>query len=123
MDKRRVVSGKQEPAKNRLTRSMRQNMTVAEQALWEAIRGNRCCRLHFRRQQVIDGFIVDFYCHRAGIVIEVDGTSHLERERYDAQREGVLRTRGLRILRFTNEQVIDDLNAVLQDIARDSEHS
>jgi hypothetical protein len=54
-------------------RQLRRSMTVAEQILWERLRSNRLQKMHFRRQQVIRGFIVDFYCHASRLVIEVDG--------------------------------------------------
>jgi very-short-patch-repair endonuclease len=59
--------------------------------------------VHFRRQQVIAGFIVDFYCHIAGLVVEVDGDIHDLQQEEDARREKVLREMGLRIVRFRNE--------------------
>ena len=70
-------------------------MTPAEKILWQELRANKL-GVHFRRQQVIAGFIVDFYCHKAGLVIEVDGDIHdLQREE-DARWEKVLSEMGLR---------------------------
>jgi very-short-patch-repair endonuclease len=56
------------------SRQLRREMTPAEKILWQELRGNKL-GVHFRRQQVIAGFIVDFYCHKAGLVIELDGVS------------------------------------------------
>ena len=59
-----------------LARAMRANMTPTETVLWGCLRGNRLAGLKFRRQQIIDGFIADFYCHAAALVVEVDGPIH-----------------------------------------------
>jgi very-short-patch-repair endonuclease len=96
---------------------MRLNMTEAEQALWQRIKGHKVAGLNFRRQQVIDGFIVDFYCHRARLAIEVDGAVHGNQEEHDRQRDAVLGTRGITVLRFTNDQVFREIHAVLSKIA------
>jgi very-short-patch-repair endonuclease len=73
--------------------------------------------LHFRRQQIIDGFIADFYCHAARLVIEVDGEIHQQQAEYDAERDRVLLAPGLRLLRIKNEEVRQNLNSVLMRIA------
>jgi very-short-patch-repair endonuclease len=77
-----------------------------------------CGVLHFQRQQIIDRFIVDFYCHKAALVVEVDGGIHLEQYAYDRERELFLKDIGLRVLRFTNMDVehnlVDVLHAILQ---------
>jgi very-short-patch-repair endonuclease len=72
--------------------------------------------VHFRRQQVISGFIVDFYCHKAALVIEVDGDIHDLQQEEDARREKVLREMGLRVVRFGNEEVMKNLSAVVGKI-------
>lgn len=108
----RVRSVKVERAKQ-----LRQRMTTAEQALWEGVRANRLAGLHIRRQQVIAGFIVDFYCHAARVVIELDGAVHRDTGDYDAARDELLTARGLLILRFTNDQVMTARAAVLAQIA------
>ncbi|MCD6334861.1 MAG: DUF559 domain-containing protein, partial [Candidatus Latescibacteria bacterium] len=71
----------------------------------------------FRRQQIIDGFIVDFYCHPAGLVVEVDGEIHKQQAAYDAERDRILSARGLRIVRIGNEEVNRDISGVLTRIA------
>ena len=95
---------------------MRQNMTPSERRLWSELRTNRLDGWHFRRQQIIDGFIVDFYCHRAGLIIEVDGPIHDSQQDMDAEREAVFLNRGLKIIRFTNDQVMNEMPSVLEDI-------
>ena len=72
--------------------------------------------VHFRRQQVIAGFIVDFYCHKVALVIEVDGDIHDLQQEEDARREKVLSELGLRIVRFGNEEVERDLACVLRKV-------
>jgi very-short-patch-repair endonuclease len=71
--------------------------------------------LHFRRQQVIAGFIVGFYCASARLVVEIDGAAHDETTDYDANRDGVLRQLGIRTLRISNESVNSDLHSVLRN--------
>jgi very-short-patch-repair endonuclease len=71
---------------------------------------------HFRRQQVIEPYIVDFYCHAASLVVELDGGSHLEQADYDRQRDGYLMARGLRVMRFYNSDVDRELETVLATI-------
>ena len=97
-------------------KELRRQMTPAERRLWERLRANRLGGLQFRRQQVIDGFIVDFYCHAAAVVVEVDGPVHEDRADYDAERDRILTARGLRVVRFTNEQVDRSLADVLRRI-------
>jgi len=92
-------------------------MTPAEKILWQEIRANKL-GAHFRRQQVIAGFIVDFYCHAASLVIELDGGIHDEKEQKenDIERENVLKGMGLRIIRFRNEEIIRQLPNALNKI-------
>ena len=92
-------------------------MTPTEAILWQELRGNKL-GVHFRRQQVIAGFIVDFYCHKAGLVIELDGSVHGgdEQKGNDAEQDKVLGKMGLRIVRFMNEDVIKNSPKVLRRI-------
>jgi len=71
---------------------------------------------HFRRQQIIDGFIVDFYCHRAELVLEVDGPIHEIHTEYDTNRDQILSDLGLKILRFNNHDIQNNLTQVLDQI-------
>jgi very-short-patch-repair endonuclease len=96
-------------------RELRHIMTPAEEILWQELRGNKL-GVHFRRQQVIAGFIVDFYCHKAGLVIELDGSVHDGQVEEDAQRDKVLNEMGLRIVRIRNEEILKNLSAVLGKI-------
>ena len=93
-------------------------ITPEEKVLWQRLRTNRLARFHFRRQQVIDGFIVDFYCHAAALIVEVDGPVHAEQVDHDAERDRILSSHGFRVVRFTNEQVRNSLDEVLERIVR-----
>jgi len=75
---------------------------------------NRLGGFHFRRQQIIDGYIVDFYCHAAGLVIELDGGGHLNQQDYDQARLAHLTALGLKKLRFFNSDIERDMNHVLE---------
>ena len=117
MKQGKIVTGQRVTReKLEMARELRRNMTPAERALWGRLRANRLDGRHFRRQQIIDGFIVDFYCHQAALIIEVDGPIHEAQEEADAEREAVLNGRGLTVLRFTNRQVMNDIDQVLREI-------
>ena len=90
-------------------------MTPAEKLLWQEVRAKKL-GVHFRRQQIIAGFIVDFYCHKAALVIEVDGDIHDLQQEEDILREEALNEMGLKIVRFRNEEVARNLSAVVAKI-------
>ena len=94
------------------SRELRREMTPAEKRLWQEVRAKKL-GVRFRRQQIIAGFIVDFYCHRATLVIEIDGDIHDLQQEEDTRRENVLSEMGLTIVRFRNEDVIKDLPTVV----------
>jgi len=96
-------------------RELRREMTPAEKILWNELRANKL-GVHFRRQQVIAGFIVDFYCHKAALVIEVDGDIHELQREEDARREKALSELGLKVVRFKNDDVVRNLPGVLERI-------
>jgi very-short-patch-repair endonuclease len=79
------------PSKLEKAKELRRDMTEAEKVLWEKLRGNQLNGLHFRRQQVIAGYITDFYCHSARLIVEVDGSIHDGQIEEDQYRESVLR--------------------------------
>lgn len=112
-----VIGQKVTSQKVAQAKALRRTMTLAERVLWQHLRGNRLADVHFRRQQIIAGYIVDFYCHRAALVIEVDGPIHDRQQEYDAYREQVLRARGVTVARFKNEEVLSHLDDVLTRIA------
>ena len=123
MVNRNIVIGQRvTQEKKELAVRLRQNMTPAEEVLWSELRTNRHGGWHFRRQQIIDGFIVDFYCHAASLVIEVDGGVHEKQKEYDHERDAVLLARGLKIIRFSNDQVMEDTQSILAEIRRHLPH-
>src|SRR6476469_9993306 len=87
---RLVMRPQGEREKFRQAETLRRTMTPAETMLWQHLRANRLQGYHFRRQQVIAAFIADFYCHAAGLVVEVDGGVHAAQVTYDAERDRVL---------------------------------
>jgi very-short-patch-repair endonuclease len=122
-ENRDIVFGRHAPEKRELAWQMRRTMTPAESILWQCLRRSQLQGLHFRRQQVIDGFIADFYCHSARLVVEVDGPVHEGATEHDAERDAILTARGLRVLRITNERVLTDLDSVLAEIAAAADRS
>ena len=115
---RYIVAGQNvDPKKTARAREFRREMTDAERVLWQRLRRNQLDGLHFRRQQVIGGFIVDFYCHSRGLVVEVDGGIHRQQQAYDTARDAAMQERGLRVLRLTNDEVNADVAAALKRIA------
>jgi len=101
-----------------LARSMRNNSTDAEQLLWKKLRKFRSSGFVFRRQHPIDFFIAYFYCHKIKLVIEVDGEYHEEEElkEYDDNRSGELERFGIEVIRFKNEEILDNLDLVISKI-------
>ena len=104
-------------------RAIRHESTVAEERLWEQLRGRKLRGLKFRRQHTIDRFVVDFYCADAGLVIEIDGAVHDEQREQDEARQARLETLGLRVLRFKNESIMTSLRDVLNSIAQSVENN
>jgi very-short-patch-repair endonuclease len=121
MRERGLVTGPHSAAKRQAAQQMRRSMTPAESRLWLRLKSNRLAGLHFRRQQVLGGFIVDFYCHPARLVVEVDGEVHAGQEPYDAERDQLLQQWGLRVLRFSNERVLGDISGVVNEIVAAAE--
>lgn len=106
-----------DPVKVERAKELRQHMTPEEIVLWQHLRANHLNGLHFRRQAALAGFIVDFYCARARLVIELDGSVHDDQVEADAERDAILESHGLRVLRIRNHEVRQDLSGVLNRIA------
>ena len=98
-----------------LSRTLRTNLTDAEQVLWQHIRRKQIQGVQFYRQKPLLAFIVDFYCPAAKLVIELDGSQHYEEEHQnkDQARDDTLAELGLQVLRFDNRQVLLEIDAVL----------
>lgn len=99
-----------------LAREMRHKPTPAEKILWQRVRDRQVNNAKFRRQHAIGQFLVDYYCAEVHLAIEVDGPIHQYTAGEDAIRQEFLETMGITVLRFTNEQVIENLRTVLKEI-------
>ena len=95
-------------------------MTPAENLLWQNLRNRKVSNCKFRRQHPIARYIVDFYCHEARLVIEVDGGIHFTPEniQYDQFRTEELEGLGLKVIRFSNEEVLENMSGVLANIRK-----
>ena len=102
-------------------REMRQCPTQAEPLLWEELRRKQLAGYKFRRQHIIYLFIVDFYCPKAKLIIEIDGEIHLAQADYDSYRQDVLKQMGYKVLRFSNTQIIKEMAWVLDEIRKELE--
>jgi very-short-patch-repair endonuclease len=102
-------------------RSLRSNMTDAEKMLWSRVRRKQILAVPFYRQKPIGDYIVDFYAPQANLIIELDGGQHFEPEqqRYDEQRTLYLQKQGLSVLRFTNVDVLKNIEGVMAVIFRE----
>jgi len=106
------------PRQRSRAKQLRQTMTRAETLLWRYLKANRIDGLGFRRQVPIRNYIADFICIAAKIVVELDGESHDfdERQKADQTRDTFFVSEGFRVLRFTNEQVMSNLEGVVETI-------
>jgi very-short-patch-repair endonuclease len=95
-------------------RALRRGMTEAEQQLWYHLRGCRFFGLKFRRQRPLGSYIVDFVCIGLKIIVELDGGQHADQVEYDARRDAWLRAQGFSVLRFWNDEVLLQTEAVLE---------
>jgi very-short-patch-repair endonuclease len=104
---------------NKIARQLRTNSTKAERKLWRLLRSLKAQGFHFRRQVPIDGFIVDFVCYSARLVVEVDGGQHNMQPglRADAARDQYLSGQKFRVLRFWNNDVLGNSDGVAEVIA------
>jgi len=103
-----------------IKRQLRSNQTRAEQLLWAKLRSNQIHGLKFRRQHGIGSYIVDFFCPERNLVIEVDGDVHATatQSTRDKQRENYLRSLNVQVIRFNNDDVFNNLNGILEDLAQ-----
>ncbi len=93
-------------------------MTDAERVLWQSLRNRQLAGFKFRRQKPIGSYIVDFVCIEKKIVIEVDGGQHALNKEYDNERSDFLKHMGYRVLRFWNNDVLKEKDAVLEEIRK-----
>ena len=99
-------------------KTMRTNATDAESLMWQLLRAKRFMNLKFRRQHVMAPYIVDFYCHELGLVLELDGSQHNKEDgrAYDAERTKFLEALGLKVVRYRNYEVLEQTDVVLEDL-------
>ncbi len=104
-----------------LAKKLRNNQTEAEMYLWDNLQRLKHLKIRFKRQHPVLYFIADFYCHKAKIIIEVDGGYHdiPEQYLYDRNRENELNELGLKVVRFTNEEVLNSIEKVLRTIEKE----
>ena len=103
-----------------LARDLRTNQTDAEALLWKLLRNRQLLGFKFRRQHQIGDYIADFYCHEGCLVIECDGSVHDRNEQWhhDQNRDAYMISNGLRVLRFRNEQILDNPERILEEISK-----
>lgn len=101
-----------------LARELRKNMSDSEKLFWSKVRRKQISGFQFYRQRVIEDYIVDFYCPKAKLVVEIDGGQHYsgKEKRNDALRDNRLKDLGLRVLRFSNLDVLQKIEGVLEEV-------
>jgi len=104
------------PATFQKARQLRNKMTSAEKLLWDKLKGKQIAGVKFRRQHPINKYIVDFYCHAAKMVIELDGKIHLKSKEHDKERTEKLKELNIKIIRFSNNEVEKNIEEVLKQI-------
>ena len=104
--------------KKDLRKKLRNEAPQAERILWRKIRGSQLLNLKFRRQYGVGPFVVDFYCPKLRLVIEVDGDSHYKdgAAEYDGRRQKYIKRHNIHFLRFTNNDIYNNLDGVLETI-------
>ena len=101
-----------------LRKELRSHATPAEAVLWKMLKGRNADGMKFRRQQGIGPYVLDFYCPELRLCVELDGSSHDYKYEYDEQRTEFLQNQGIRVLRFSNEQVWQGIDFVVDEIVR-----
>lgn len=98
---------------------LRENMTIAEKQLWSRLNSSQL-GVRFKRQHPIDIFIADFYCHQCKLVVEIDGEYHNDEDQldYDEGRTAELERFGITVIRFTNDEVMNDIDRVVEEIRK-----
>jgi very-short-patch-repair endonuclease len=99
-----------------LARKMRINLTPVEEILWNELKENKLNGFKFRNQHPVYRYILDFYCHKKLLAIEIDGDIHKQKQDYDEYRDEFLKNIGIKTLRFTNENVLNNTKQVLKII-------
>ncbi|WP_459555326.1 endonuclease domain-containing protein [Lacunimicrobium album] len=108
----------QDKEKTKFARKRRTEPTESESLLWSFLRNRKLSGFKFRREAVIEPYVVDFLCQEQKLVIEIDGSSHDGRVEYDLKRETELKQQGYLILRFSHQDILSHLEGVLNGIER-----
>jgi very-short-patch-repair endonuclease len=109
---------KNPPLQQQRARELRQNSTDAERWLWQRLRNRQLLGQKFRRQVPISQYIVDFLCHECKLVVEIDGSQHQQQTDYDDRRTQFLERQGYRVVRYWNNEVLQQGEAVLESIVQ-----
>src|SRR5713226_9538170 len=119
-ERRQYRGGYQFAGLLKLARELRKKQTSAESLLWQLVRDRRLLGFKFRRQHQFGDYLADFYCREACLVIECDGSVHDAHEQWhhDQERDAYMISQGIRILRFTNDRILDDTESVLGEIVQ-----
>ncbi len=99
-----------------LAQKLRKNMTPAEIILWEMIKDKKISGYKFRNQHPVDRYILDFYCHEKKLAVEIDGHIHDHRKDYDEHRDEYLKSAGIEVLRFSNDEIINNPDKIIEII-------
>ncbi|NQV38763.1 MAG: endonuclease domain-containing protein [Candidatus Marinimicrobia bacterium] len=104
------------PKLKKLARNLRNNSTLSEVLLWQSLKKKQVLGYQFSRQRPIGDYIVDFYCSKLMLVIEIDGSSHEDKYEYDVSRQKYLERLGLSVIRFDDKDIKNQLHNVLSGI-------
>lgn len=102
--------------KKEFARTLRQDQTKAEKRVWEILRNRKFNNYKFRRQHVIEGFILDFYCPALKLGVEIDGGIHARRKDYDRLRQDIIESEGITVIRITNHEILKNRGLALEKI-------
>jgi very-short-patch-repair endonuclease len=109
------------PRQTKRAQELRNNATDAERRLWSRLRRRQLGGFKFSRQMSVGPFVCDFLCRERGLVVELDGGQHAEQESQDSRRTAFLNQDGLKVLRFWNNEVLENMNGVLETILAELE--
>jgi very-short-patch-repair endonuclease len=102
-----------------IAKRLRQEATDAEQALWREVRAHRFAGFKFKRQEPLGSYVADFVCYEAKLIVELDGGQHADQKEADEERTRWLASRGFRVVRFWNNDVLANIAGVMQEIEKE----
>ena len=111
------------PRKTAFAEHLRRNQTSSETLVWAELRNRQCGGYKFRRQVPIGAYVVDFLCVAQKLIVEIDGPSHLDAADYDANRTRILESQGYHVIRLTNDDVFEGLDATIEAIWQSLENA